>query len=84
MRVRRARSGRSTEKTPEETPSPGGRGAAGRRPSTGEARCGRATCRAARWLSRRRLVAADEFLRGACYGAGTAVVGLLAVWAQTR
>ncbi|MGY3202985.1 hypothetical protein [Streptomyces sp. TE5632] len=38
----------------------------------------------ARWISRRRRIAADQFLRGACYGAGTAVVGLLAVWARTR
>ncbi|MET9442398.1 hypothetical protein [Streptomyces sp. NPDC006610] len=44
----------------------------------------RVTRDAARWLSRRRRVAADQFLRGACYGAGTAAVGLLAVWLQTR
>ncbi|MFD5269285.1 hypothetical protein [Streptomyces sp. NPDC058335] len=41
-------------------------------------------CDITRWLSRRRRIAADQFLRGACYGAGTAVVGLLAVWLQTR
>lgn len=79
MKVRRARSGCSTEKTA----PPGRRGVTGRLSAAG-ARCGRATCDAARWISRRRRVAADQFLRGACYGAGTAVVGLLAVWAQTR
>ncbi|MFB7458088.1 hypothetical protein [Streptomyces sp. NPDC056188] len=42
------------------------------------------TCDVARWFSRRRRVAADQFLRGACYGTGTAVVSLLVVWAQTR
>ncbi|MEU5520648.1 hypothetical protein ABZ759_08070 [Streptomyces sp. NPDC047860] len=80
MKVRRARSGCSTE----EAAPPGRWRGAGRRLSAAGVRCGRATGEAARWISRRRRIAADQFLRGACYGAGTAVVGLLAVWAQTR
>ncbi|OQD53056.1 hypothetical protein BM536_034195 [Streptomyces phaeoluteigriseus] len=60
------------------------REAVGRRLSVTAARCRRATSDITRWLSRRRRIAADQFLRGACYGAGTAVVGLLAVWLQTR
>ncbi|PWI11422.1 hypothetical protein DIZ27_05075 [Streptomyces sp. NWU339] len=80
MKVRCARSGCPTEKAG----PPGRRGAVGRRLSATGVRCGRVTCDVARWISRRRRVAADQFLRGACYGAGTAVVGLLAVWARTR
>ncbi|MBA8943542.1 hypothetical protein FHS33_001948 [Streptomyces calvus] len=80
MKVRCARSGCSSEKTG----VPRRRGALGRRLSRTGARCGRVTCEVGRWLLRRRRIAADQFLRGACYGAGTAAVGLLAVWAQTR
>ena len=76
MRLRRTRSGRPME--------PPRREAVGRRLSATAARCRRTTCDITRWLSRRRRIAADQFLRGACYGAGTAVVGLLAVWLQTR
>ncbi|MFF3446890.1 hypothetical protein ACFYXJ_07100 [Streptomyces sp. NPDC002667] len=46
--------------------------------------CGRTTCDVARWVLRRRRIAATQFLRGACYGAGTAAVGVLAVWLRTR
>ncbi|TWF86525.1 hypothetical protein FHX78_113494 [Streptomyces capillispiralis] len=80
MKVRCARSGRPTE----QAGPPRRRGAVRRRLSVTGARCGRAASDVVRWISRRRAVAADQFLRGACYGAGTAVVGLLAVWAQTR
>ncbi|MFF8320286.1 hypothetical protein ACF06V_24300 [Streptomyces bobili] len=76
MRLRRAQSGCPLE--------PPRREALGRRLSATAARCRRALCDITRWLSRRRRVAADQFLRGACYGAGTAVVGLLALWLQTR
>ncbi|MEO3752018.1 hypothetical protein [Streptomyces sp. B6B3] len=38
----------------------------------------------ARWARARHRVATGLFLRGACYGAGTTAVTLLAVWAQTR
>ncbi len=69
MNLRRTRQRRPAHDTP-----PGARW------PTARARC----ARAARWLARRRHVAADQFLRGACYGAGTTVVGLLTVWAQTR
>ncbi|MEE1929674.1 hypothetical protein V1J52_16020 [Streptomyces sp. TRM 70351] len=58
--------------------------AARRRLTAAGVRCGRTARDAARWVSRRRRVAADQFLRGACYGAGTAVTGLLVVWARTR
>ncbi|MEU9666092.1 hypothetical protein AB0J81_26050 [Streptomyces bobili] len=75
MRLRRARS------CPLEPPR---REAVGRRLSATAARCRRVLCDITRWLSRRRRIAADQFLRGACYGAGTAVVGLLALWLQTR
>ncbi|MFH9858914.1 hypothetical protein [Streptomyces sp. NPDC017202] len=76
MNVRRARSGRPTE--------PPRREAVRRRLSTTAARCRRTACDLTRWLSRRRRAAADQFLRGACYGAGTAVAGLVAVWLRTR
>ncbi|GLX53996.1 hypothetical protein Shyhy01_69450 [Streptomyces hygroscopicus subsp. hygroscopicus] len=56
----------------------------GRRLSATGTCWGRTAREAVRWISRHRSIAADQFLRGACYGAGTAVVGLLAVWAQTR
>ncbi|MFE2944355.1 hypothetical protein ACFXKG_35730 [Streptomyces sp. NPDC059255] len=35
-----------------------------------------------RWLSARRRVAAGHMLRGASYGIGTGITGLLAFWAQ--
>ncbi|MGX1271309.1 hypothetical protein [Streptomyces phaeoluteigriseus] len=76
MRLRRARPGHPTE--------PPRREDVVRRLSTTAARWRRTACDITRWLSRRRRVAADQFLRGACYGAGTAVVGLLALWLQTR
>ncbi|MER5969635.1 hypothetical protein ABT112_07835 [Streptomyces sp. NPDC002055] len=60
------------------------RTAVARRLAAAAARSRRSGRGLAGWLFRRRRVAADQFLRGACYGAGTAVVGLLAVWAQTR
>lgn len=40
------------------------------------------TTRVARWAVRQRSTAATHLLHGACYGAGTTAVGLLAVWAQ--
>ncbi|PJE94495.1 hypothetical protein CUT44_30240 [Streptomyces carminius] len=61
-------------------------GAAGEEPPvpSRRARCRRAARGWARWAARRRNVAADQFLRGACYGAGATAVSLLTVWAQTR
>lgn len=40
--------------------------------------------RVARWLHRRRHIAALNALRGASYAAGTNVVGLIAWWIETR
>lgn len=40
------------------------------------------TKRLVRWAVRQRNTAATHLLHGACYGAGTTAVGLLAVWAQ--
>ncbi|MFE4177470.1 hypothetical protein ACFRR7_36450 [Streptomyces sp. NPDC056909] len=40
------------------------------------------TNRLIRWTARNRRAAAGHMLRGACYGAGTAAVSLIAVWAQ--
>ncbi|GAA2485108.1 hypothetical protein [Streptomyces gobitricini] len=80
MKAGRARSGCSMEKTT----APARRGTIARRLSAVGAGCGRTARDYARWISRRRRVAADQFLRGACYGAGTAAAGLLVVWAQTR
>ncbi|MFJ2885488.1 hypothetical protein ACIO53_05570 [Streptomyces sp. NPDC087305] len=37
-----------------------------------------------RWVLRRRRTAAEQFLRGASYGAGTAVMSLLVLWVRTR
>ncbi|GGQ13329.1 hypothetical protein [Streptomyces roseolilacinus] len=88
MDVRRARSGCPREKTtvPDRRAAVGRRlsAGAGRRLSAAGARCGRLARGCAHWVSRRRRIAADQFLRGLCYGAGTAVVGLLVVWAQAR
>ncbi|GAA2442784.1 hypothetical protein [Streptomyces macrosporus] len=56
----------------------------GWRPTAVGRRCRRAVRGGARWAVRRRSVAADQFLRGACYGAGATAVSLLTVWAQTR
>ncbi|MQS06665.1 hypothetical protein FNX48_005585 [Streptomyces sp. IF17] len=80
MRVRRTRSGPSTERTR----SPGRRGSIGRRLSAAGARCDRTVRHGARWISRRRRLAAEQFLRGAYYAAGTALAGLLVVLAQSR
>ncbi|WP_326615283.1 hypothetical protein OG949_41035 (plasmid) [Streptomyces scopuliridis] len=38
--------------------------------------------RPVRWAVRRRRTALTHLLRGACYGAGTGAVSILAVWAQ--
>ncbi|GAA4704001.1 hypothetical protein [Streptomyces youssoufiensis] len=38
--------------------------------------------RATQWAARRRRAAVSLILRGACYGAGTSAVGLLAYWAR--
>jgi hypothetical protein len=35
-----------------------------------------------RWAARRRRAAAALALRGACYGAGTAAVSVIAVWVE--
>ncbi|MEN8655485.1 hypothetical protein ABCR94_34150 [Streptomyces sp. 21So2-11] len=35
-----------------------------------------------RWASARRRAASGLMLRGACYGAGTTAVSLIAVWAE--
>ncbi|MFD5114278.1 hypothetical protein ACFWNG_18510 [Streptomyces sp. NPDC058391] len=40
------------------------------------------TNRLIRWTTRHRRAAASHMLRGACYGAGTGAVSILAVWAQ--
>lgn len=61
-----------------------GRRNRGRRLAAAGSRCRRTARAGARWAARRRRMAADQFLRGACYGAGATVVSLLAVWAQTR
>ncbi|NDZ81357.1 hypothetical protein G3I19_23060 [Streptomyces sp. SID10853] len=37
-----------------------------------------------RWAVSRRRMAADQFVRGTAYGAGTAVAGLFALWVRTR
>jgi hypothetical protein len=80
MTVRCARTG-----CPRRKATPSGQGEVlGRRLSGTRVHCGRATCDVARWVLRRRRIAATQFLRGACYGAGTAAVGVLAVWLRTR
>lgn len=35
-----------------------------------------------RWVLSQRQTAADQMLRGACYGVGTGAISILAVWAQ--
>ncbi|MBB0228158.1 hypothetical protein [Streptomyces calidiresistens] len=80
MKGRRARAGRAGEGTA----APEHRGVIGRRPAAARTRRDRAARRCARWILRRRSLAADQFLRGACYGAGTALVGLLVVLVQSR
>ncbi|WP_158575876.1 hypothetical protein [Streptomyces corynorhini] len=35
-----------------------------------------------RWLKSRRHAAAGHMLRGACYGIGTGIAGLLVLWVQ--
>ena len=47
-------------------------------------RARQAVRRTGRWVSRRRRAAADQFLRGVSYGAGTTVTSLFVVWVQTR
>ncbi|MTE18791.1 hypothetical protein F0L17_06505 [Streptomyces sp. TRM43335] len=79
MRVRRTPEGCSTRET--EAARPRSRG---RRLAAAGNRCRRTARAGARWAARRRNVAADQFLRGACYGAGATAVSLLAVWARTR
>ncbi|HZG02367.1 MAG TPA: hypothetical protein VE546_02115 [Streptomyces sp.] len=54
------------------------------RPTAVGRRCRRAVRGSARWAVRRRGIMADQFLRGACYGAGATAVSLLTLWAQTR
>ncbi|MFF3968030.1 hypothetical protein ACFYZI_41575 [Streptomyces griseorubiginosus] len=34
------------------------------------------------WIVRRRRIALAQLLRGACYGAGTGVVGLIFMWVE--
>lgn len=38
--------------------------------------------RLVRWAARRRRTATGLLLRGACYGAGTGAVSILAVWVE--
>jgi hypothetical protein len=38
--------------------------------------------RMVRWAARRRRIATGLLLRGACYGAGTGAVSILAVWVE--
>jgi hypothetical protein len=40
--------------------------------------------RLAQWAIRRRRAAARHFLQGVCTGTGTAAVGLVVVWFQSR
>lgn len=42
------------------------------------------TRRVGRWFNRRRKTIAFHFVRGASYGAGAGVVGLIIWWVETR
>ncbi|MEO3753171.1 hypothetical protein [Streptomyces sp. B6B3] len=75
MNTRHARRACTTE--PGRPASPG-------RPTPAVERHGGAAAGRAHHLARRGRVAADQFLRGACYSAGTAAVGLLVLWMQAR
>ncbi|WP_210570745.1 hypothetical protein [Streptomyces sp. GESEQ-4] len=35
-----------------------------------------------KWIARRRRIALSHLLRGACYGAGTGLIGIAFVWVE--